>query len=86
MSNQIADDVLSLMAISLGTMLAVSATASLQPERAPAPVTEAVVFTPRLEIDFAIIREPIEIMVGPENERTGWAPRTDAIREDPRRR
>jgi hypothetical protein len=61
-------------AITLGVYSAVSAPSVpvAQPKPVPAPIHAPA--APRSVIDFAIIREEVETMVGPEGPETGWAP------------
>ena len=76
------DDLNSLAAISFGTLVAIAATVSLTaPEavlRTHAEVAQPAILIltpePSPVIDFAIIREPIEVMVGPEGPHSGWVP------------
>jgi hypothetical protein len=79
------DDITSLAAISFGTLLAIAATVSstasdsVVPEQAAIapPAIPSATPEPTPVIDFAIIREPIELMVGPEGPASGWSPSED---------
>ena len=76
----ISDDFIALIAISLGTVVAATTTISLLPPEATPPGAESIVVVvqpvvlPRPVVDFAIIRGSVEIMVGPEDARSGWSP------------
>lgn len=79
------DDLTAAAAIALGAFLSVAVTArvvSVEPSpiafRAPAPIPRPTPF-----VDYAIIRGPSEIMVGPEGPHSGWAPQ--AVPESPLR-
>ena len=79
------DDITSLTAISFGTLVAIAATVSFTasdtvvPEQAAIAPPAIPIATPEPPpvIDFAIIREPIEVMVGPEGPASGWSPSED---------
>lgn len=87
------DDVLALAAIVFGASVASIATVSL--ERAPigsdAPPAQETPVWPELDpytqhrmwdgsvVDFAIIRDIDNMMVGPEDEQSGWNPPADPI-------
>jgi hypothetical protein len=76
------DDLNSLAAISFGTLVAIAASAFLTAPDAVLPTHAAVALPATLiltsessgVIDFAIIREPVDVMAGPEGPHSGWSP------------
>ena len=70
-----ADDVLALLAIVVGTASNLAVTWAIF--ATPPGLLDSKVLTPvpleESAVSWAIIREPI-LMVGPEDERTGWSP------------
>ena len=61
-------------AITLGVLSAVSVPSVPTAEPTPVPAPIYAPTAPRSVIDFAIIREQVETMVGPEGPETGWEP------------
>lgn len=61
-------------ALTLGLLSSASVPSAPTAEPTPAPIPIYAQTAPRPVIDFAIIREELETMVGPEGPDTGWGP------------
>jgi len=73
----VSDDLTALSAIAMGALTSVVVTLSLTGGAAEQEAGETVVVVescarPASPVDFAIIRDDLELMVGPEGAATGW--------------